>query len=69
MNPFIKLFHRITGGRPMTRVSHISTFYDSVAHNPVYYFRDQFGRLWYATHAWSWTRARVTHEILSVNRK
>jgi hypothetical protein len=59
MNWLIKVFYIVTGGRPMKR--ECSAFYDPIANEPVYFFRDRLNNVRYmATHKWS--RFRVEAE-------
>ena len=51
------LFYSITGGRPMNLLQY--GFYDSVAGQPVYYWKDAFGRQWMAFGAWSLFRVEL----------
>ena len=46
----------LCGGRPMERGAF--RFTDCISGKPVYYFADHYGRVWLATHAWSWFRVR-----------
>lgn len=51
------LLSRVLDGRPMTRVGF--AFTDTVVNEPVYYYRDTFGRLWMAQGAWARFRVGV----------
>lgn len=50
------LRQRLLGGRPMDYVDY--AFMDSVAHKPVFYWRDCYGRCWMAYTRWGWFRVR-----------
>lgn len=53
------LLRRIFGGRPMHRVAFCFT--DMVSGQPVYLWRDQFHRDWYATGRWARFRVKPEH--------
>lgn len=56
----INLRNRLTGGRPMKRLSY--RFTDHISGLPVYYYEDAFGRKWMATDKWASFRVAVTKE-------
>lgn len=49
----------VTGGRPMTRISH--RFVDRVSLEDVCHYRDKLGRDWLATSAWALFRVPLQH--------
>jgi hypothetical protein len=51
-----KMFARLTGGRPMTK--EIYAFRDVVRNEPVFIWRDFFGRYWMAKTRWGWFRCQ-----------
>jgi len=51
------LFFKLTGGRPMKKLSY--AFLDVVSKRDVYYFEDRFGRTWLAESPWSIFRVEI----------
>jgi hypothetical protein len=50
----------LTGGRPMNRICYC--FEDAICRQPVYFWRDRYGRPWLAHHAWSLFRVEPAHD-------
>jgi hypothetical protein len=60
-NWLLKMVYHVTGGRPMKR--ECSAFYDSVANEPVYFFRDRLRNVRYmATHKWALFRVETGNQ-------
>jgi hypothetical protein len=60
----IKIFFKITGGRPMIKQNE-EGFYDSISGQKVNYYKDRLdGKEWMATSCWSIFRVeRFNHEM------
>lgn len=49
--------NRLLGGRPMTYIGY--AFTDVIIDQPVYYWRDSYGRVWLANNRWGLFRVRT----------
>lgn len=57
-----KWWHRLTGGRPMTRLD-VQGFRDVVSGELVSHWRDAFGRTWMAVGRWLSFRVRTSRDM------
>lgn len=57
----IKLFWKLTGGRPMRQMGH--RFIDRVSGKSVYAWEDKLGRTYLAEGPWSWFRVGINTTV------
>jgi len=61
MNWLLRMIYHLTGGRPMNL--ECSAFYDPIANESVYYFRDRLNNVRYmATHKWARFRVETGNQ-------